>query len=634
MPKNIKPMLATLTDKPFNNKNWIYEIKWDGYRAAAEIQNGKVNLHSRNNKSFNKKFSPIAESLKVFSGEVIFDGEVVIIDENGRSSFQLLQNYQKTGDGNLIYYVFDLLYINGYDITSLPLLDRKKLLNKIPFDVHNIKVSDHIEKDGIEFFKAAEENDLEGVMAKDAQSVYQFGKRVDEWLKIKTIKRQEAVIGGYTEPKGSRKNFGALVLGVYEGDELIYIGHTGGGFTDDDLNFVYEKLKPLERKTSPFKDEPKTNTPAIWVTPKLICEVKFSEWTGDGSMRHPIFLGLREDKKAENVVKEIPSKQTNVTAKSEPKKVKKNKKNSEEKKSKAKNSSSNKKLSFTNLDKIYFPKDGLTKGDVIEYYRKISDYILPYLEGRPESLLRHPNGIEGKSFFQKDFTYKLPGGIKTKKIFSKHNDASINYLICNDEDTLLYMANLGCIEINPWFSQISSIKNPDYLVIDLDPEDISFEKVIETALEVKAVFDIAGASCYCKTSGATGMHVYVPLNAKYNFDEAKDFAQLIANIVHNRIPDFTSVERSPSKRQKKVYLDFLQNRKGQTLAAPYSLRPRNGAPVATPLQWEEVKKGLTPLDYNIKNIFRRLGQVGDIFKDVLGKGIDMGKCIKNLEENI
>jgi len=290
-----------------------------------------------------------------------------------------------------------------------------------------------------------------------------------------------------------------------------------------------------------------------------------------------------------------------------------------------------KKLKLTNLKKVYFPDEGYTKGDVIEYYRNIAKYMIPYLKGRPESLNRHPNGIDGESFYQKDVAALPPDWVKTEMIYSEHNEKEINYLVCNDEATLVYLANLGCIEINPWFSRIEKIDNPDYLVIDLDPEDISFDKVVEAALAVKEILDIAGAKSYCKTSGATGLHIYVPLGAKYNYEVARNFAYIVAQFAYKKVPGFTSLQRSPSKRQKKVYLDYLQNRPGQTLAAPYSIRPRKGAPVSTPLKWEEVKIGLSPDQFNIKNTLERLGKTGDIFKDVLGKGIDITKCISKLE---
>jgi bifunctional non-homologous end joining protein LigD len=627
MPHKIKPMLATLTDSPFDNPAWIFEIKHDGYRAIAEIQGGSVELYSRNLNSFNVLFSPIAESLGELKYDMILDGEIVLLDNEGRSKFQLIQNYQRTGKGNLVYYVFDLLYYDGYDLRELPLLKRKELLQKALTEMHNVKYSDHITEYGREFYKAAEQNKLEGIIAKLSDSEYQTGKRTREWLKIKIHLEQEAIICGFTAPKGSRKNFGALILGVYNEGELTYIGHIGGGFNEAALKEVKKKLDPLVKKNSPFNKKIKTNTKVTWVEPKLVCQVTFSEWTDEGLMRHPVFLGLREDKKPGEVTMELPESKPQ-----ESEQIKDEETLGESGDMEKEVIINRHKLKLTNLDKIFWPEEKYTKGDVIEYYRKISKYMLPYLKDRPESMLRHPNGINGKSFFQKNVNHMPPEWVKTEKIYSEHTEDYINYLICNDEATLVFMANLGCIEINPWFSRIQSQENPDYLVIDLDPEEIDFEKVIETALGVKKALDIAGAKSYCKTSGATGLHVYVPLKAKYDYDVAKDFAHVIGQIVNSWLPDITSLERSPSKRKKKVYLDYLQNRKGQTLAAPYSIRPKPGATVSTPLKWEEVKPGLHPSDFNIKNIFKRLEKTGDLFKPVLGAGIDLEKCIRNLEK--
>lgn len=623
MPSSVKPMLATLVKESFDDEDWLFEIKWDGYRAVAEIKDGKVNLHSRNNISFNSKFAAIADELENFSGNVILDGEIVVVDEKGKSNFQLLQNYQRTGSGNIIYYVFDILYLDKYDLTELPLIERKNILKEFLPEEEKIRFSDHVTEKGKDFFKLAQDNSLEGIIAKKTSSVYQANKRSRDWLKIKTSLRQEAIICGFTKPRGSRKAFGALVLGIYDDDELIYIGHTGSGFNEETLKQVKKKLDPLVTKTSPFKKKPKTNMPVTWVKPELVCEVNFSEWTVDNNMRHPIFMGIREDKKASEVTKEMAAETSRAKA---------NGKQTSKKKSPAKKSGKkNSDLKLTNLDKIYFPDEGFTKGDIIEYYNKISRYILPYLKNRPESLNRHPNGINGKSFYQKDMRDTVPDWADTKLIYSESNDKDINYFICNDKQSLLYLVNLGCIEINPWFSRVQSLENPDYAVIDLDPEEISFDKVVETALCVKEVLDEAGVKSYCKTSGATGLHIYIPLKAKYDYDVAKEFAHLIAKIVHSRIPGFTSLERSPSKRKKKVYLDYLQNRKGQTLAAPYSVRPKPGATVATPLEWNEVKTGLNPKDFTIKTIHERLKKKGDIFKPVLGAGINIQKILKKLE---
>ena len=290
-------------------------------------------------------------------------------------------------------------------------------------------------------------------------------------------------------------------------------------------------------------------------------------------------------------------------------------------------------LKLTNLDKVYWPKEKYTKGDLIDYYRKISKYILPYLTDRPQSMNRHPGGIKGPNFFQKNVDKQnVPKWIKTKSIYSEHNQGKINYLLCQDEATLVYMANLGCIEINPWSSRIKNEDKPDYLVIDLDPEDISFDNVVLVAQSVHKLLDSIGVKNYCKTSGATGLHVYVPLGAKYDYDQAKEFAHLVAILVNRKLPNITSVERMPKKRQKRVYLDFLQNRKGQTLAAPYSVRPKPGATVSTPLAWSEVRAGLDPGKFTIKTIFTRLNRKKDLFKPVLGPGVNLNQALKKLEK--
>ena len=306
MPHGIKPMLATLVKEPFDHPEWLFEVKWDGYRAIAEIQEGKVSLYSRNQISLNQKFLPIAESLRKFGFEAVLDGEIVVVDDQGAPNFQMLQNYQKSGSGHLIYYVFDLLYFQGHDLTNLPLIRRKELLKKILPPDQDIKFSDHVWKEGVLFFQVVKEKGLEGIIAKHSQSTYRMGKRSRQWLKIKTQLTQEGVIAGFTEPRGGRRYFGSLVLGVYEGGELIYIGHSGGGFGAADLKEIHERLQPLIQKECPFKMEPKTNTPVTWVKPELVCEVAFAGWTEEGLMRHPVFSRLREDKAAREVVREKP----------------------------------------------------------------------------------------------------------------------------------------------------------------------------------------------------------------------------------------------------------------------------------------------------------------------------------------
>ncbi|MBX4205050.1 MAG: DNA ligase D [Candidatus Doudnabacteria bacterium] len=629
--KLIKPMLATLVDEPFNRKGWIFEIKWDGFRALAQVARGKTLLYSRNLLSFNELFSPIVKSLAKIKHDVLLDGEVVVLDDNGRSNFQLLQNYQQTKHGRLTFFVFDILSLDGHDLTGLPLLERKKILKQVLPKATNIKYSDHVLEQGVSFFEAAQKQTLEGIIGKDGASTYKPAQRTADWVKIKTHMRQEAVIGGFTQGRGSRKKFGALVLGVYEGNNFIYIGHTGGGFNDKLLTEVYAQLKPLAQTQSPFVNTPKTNAPATWVAPKLVCEVSFSEWTTDGHMRQPIFLGLRPDKKAKEVVRELP-KRTPLRGVQAAKQSKPGDRSPRAAGARdgSKISINGQELKLTNLDKIYWPKEKYTKGDLIDYYQKIAPFILPYLKDRPESLNRHPNGITGKNFFQKDVGDMPPAWVRTKKIHSESNNAKINYLVCQDEATLIFMANLGCVEINPWNSRIQSQDKPDYLVIDLDPEKISFDKVILVAQYVHKLLDSINVPNYCKTSGATGLHIYVPLGAKYTYDQAKEFAHLVAIIINRQLPDITSIERMPAKRQKRVYLDFLQNRKGQTLAAAYSVRPKPGATVSTPLTWSEVRLGLDPAKFTIKTIFARIKKKQDLFRPVLGKGADLNKALSKI----
>lgn len=632
-------MLARETDNAFDDKDWLFEIKWDGYRAISEIGKKVVLLYSRNGLNFQDTYPIVADQLKKINTDAVLDGEIVVLDDKGRPDFQLLQHYSENQDRPIQYCVFDLLELNGRDTTELPLLDRKELLKKIIPENEVIKYSDHIVEKGKSFFRVSKEKNLEGIMAKKMDSEYYPGKRTSEWLKIKNHKTAEAIIAGYTAPEGARKYFGALVLASKKGNKFTYIGHTGTGFNIQSLKEMYDLLQPLVQKDSPFDEKVKTNSPVTWVKPELICEIKFSEVTADGKFRHPVFMHLRNDKTINEINMEN-LKKTKTPSKTRPPSVKKeNAKSKRTTKKEAENAADRiytfgkTKVKVSNIDKIYFPGEGITKGDVVDYYISMADYILPYLKGRPESLLRHPNGIKGESFFQKDTTESAPAFVKNQKIYSESNDKEINYVVCDNLPTLVYLNNLGCIEMNPWHSTIKSLDKPDYLMIDIDPsQKNTFDQVIEVALTVKKILDKAGAQSFCKTSGATGMHVYVPTGKKYTFEQVKDFAYLVCMIVHEELEDFTTVERSLSKRSnKKIYLDYLQNRTGQTLASVYSLRPKPGATVSTPLLWKEVKKGLSPKQFTIHNSLKRAKNMGDIFKGVLGKGIDLKKCLKNLE---
>jgi bifunctional non-homologous end joining protein LigD len=611
----VKPMLATLVDAPFDRPGWLFEIKWDGYRAIADVsRDGGVWLYSRNHTSFEETFAPVVESLGRLRHDAVLDGEVVVVDLSGRSQFQLLQNYKKNGNGDLLYLVFDLLELDGRDLRARPLVERKKLLKKLVRRLPRVRYSDHVEANGTAFFRAAVDQGVEGVIGKDGTSTYQEGVRSGAWVKIKTRMRQEAVIGGFTAPRGRRVGLGALVLGVYEGDELVYIGHTGGGLDTRGLEDLTARLGKLETKACPFRTRPKTNAPVRWVHPKLVCEVTFQEWTADGRMRQPIFVGLREDKPARQVRRERPT--AVVSESPAPQRRGTTSRPAEP--------------ALTNLNKVYWPADGFTKGDLIAYYREVAPAILPYLRDRPMSLHRHPDGIVGKSFFQKDVSRRPPPPWVRTVTLPSDSAGRITYVVCDDEPTLLYLANLGCIELNPWNARAAEPDRPDYLIIDLDPEAITFARVIEAAQAVHRLLDRAGAPTLCKTSGKRGLHVVVPLGGKYDHDQARQFAELVATMVHEKLPETTSLERSPARRQRRVYLDYLQNRKGQTLVAPYSVRPAPGAPVSTPLRWAEVRRGLDPTRFTMKTMARRLDRVGDLWKPVLGPAADVAACLRRL----
>ena len=618
----IKPMLAKLHDAPFDDANWIYEIKWDGYRAIAEINKTGTRLYSRNGLSFKDSYLPIYEALQKIKKDVILDGEIVALDEKGKPDFQLMQQYAREGNVPICYYVFDCLSLNGKSIENKPLLERKKILQTLLPESDIVKYCDHIDRQGKAFFKLVKKQGLEGMIAKRADSAYHENTRSPDWLKIKNVVMEEAVIAGYTAPSGSRKYFGALVLGLYKKSKLIYIGHTGTGFNDKTLKEVYEQLQQLKTSRSPFDVEISVNAPVTWVKPQLVCNLKYSEITQDGHRRHPVFMGIRIGKVANEVHEEV----RDIASKKLPEQSKNG--NMETAKS-----INGKKMVFTHLDKIFWPDEGYTKGDVIDYYNTIYPHIIKYMKDRPESLLRMPNGLADKGFFHKDAGLAAPEWVKHISLYSESAQKDINYILCNDKPTLLYLANLGCIEMNPWNSRVDTLDNPDYLVLDLDPsEQNTFEQVVETANVIKTILDKAGAASFPKTSGATGIHIYVPLGAKYSYEQAKDFAHAIAVMAQEQLPEFTSLERSLAKRGKKhIYIDFLQNRKGQTLACAYSLRPKAGAPVSTPLDWREVKRGLSSTDFTIKNIIKRIEKKGDLFSGVLLKGIDMMKCLKKLE---
>jgi bifunctional non-homologous end joining protein LigD len=613
-PWPVKPMLCTLVDEPFSREGWLFEIKWDGYRAIGATHKTQVELYSRAATDFSTHYPPIAEALRGLSHEVILDGEIVVVDADGKPRFEWLQSWRHDPQGELRYYVFDILWCDGHDVRTMPLIERKQLLHSVLPKDSAIRYSDHVTNSGLKLFEEMQHRGLEGVVAKKADSQYHENNRGSAWLKVKTHLRQEVVIGGYTEPRGSRKFLGSLLVGVYDRGEFVYVGHSGGGIPDAQRKQLRDSLARLKRATSPFHTEPKPNAPVHWVKPEVVVEMSFSEWTQEGYMRQPQYEGQREDKKPTSVHRE----------KSKPIDLGKRVKSSNTKTAETP-------FELTHLNKVFFPKHKYTKGDLIDYYRKTAEYILPYLQDRPCSMLRMPNGITGEGFFQKNNEH-LPDWVSHADIFSDSNNADLRWIVGGELDTLLYMVQLGCVEVNPWNSRVGRLNKPDWLVIDLDPEGVSFKKVVQVARTVKAVCDDWKVTALPKTSGKTGIHIYVPLQAKYDYDQAKNFAHLLALEINKREPKLTSVERLPKKRQHKIYIDFLQNREGQTLAAPYSVRPTPDATVSTPLHWDEVTASLAPTQFTIKNIHARLARTGDVWKPVSQKGIDLGPIIAHVEK--
>lgn len=648
---DVKPMLATLIEEPFEEDGWMYEIKWDGYRALAYLNNGAVDLRSRNNKSFNEKFYPIYESLKKLSCNAIFDGEIIAINDSGLPDFGRLQTWRSEADGELLFYVFDIIWYEGYSLINTPLEERRKLLESIIAEEKGkIRLSKAFNMKGKDFFSNVDKMGLEGVIAKKLSSTYTPDARSREWLKIKTKKYQEAIIGGYTKNENTTKKFSALLLGRFEGNQLVFTGSVGTGFTTKMQEQILQKLNKIEIGACPFNKIPEYNKPSrfrpnppkaevTWVKPDLVAEISYRTISSDGVFRHPSFKGLREDKNPREVVKEIPLNVNEVINQDVAKFHKKvvGEKSKTQRKTLLNPSDETQvrsiqghDIKFTNLSKVFWPGEGYSKRDVLNYYYQVAPYILPYLKDRPQTLNRFPNGIEGKSFYQKDVTGKIPNWLQTYEYYSENDQRKKNFLVCSDEASLLYIASLACIEINPWSSRIQNPDYPDWCIIDLDPDNNPFDQVITAALETKNLLDQIDVNCYCKTSGSTGLHIYIPFKAKYTYEESKEFARSLVKIIHRRIPKFTSIERLTTLRKGKIYLDFLQNRPQATVASVYSLRPKPGATVSMPIHWDELKKGLKIANFTIANAIQRIQSNGDIFKGVLGKGINLQKAIKKI----
>ena len=639
MPKDLKPMLASIIEEPFNGADWQFEIKWDGYRALAYLQNGKVQLRSRNNNPFELRYVSVYEALKQWPINAVIDGEIIVMNEEGRADFKALQDWQLEQRGELMYYVFDILWLEGTSLMNLPLTERQNILKQVTPEGGIIRFSDNIDEYGIDFYNIAKDNGLEGIIAKRKDSLYQPNFRTKNWLKIKVEHRHEAVICGYTKNKDTDRLFSSLLLAKYENEKLQYIGQVGTGFNVGMQENIMKKMKPLITKDPTVDGGPKLGKETFLVKPSLVCEVKYTELTPEGVMRHPSFQGLREDKTILDINNEMVDQEEHKQETKKAKTPKPKKQNNsgdlvDTSKEQALATINEHELKLTNLKKLFWIKEGIAKGDLLNYYYRMAPYIMPYMKDRPQSLNRFPNGITGESFYHKNMAGKVDKWVKTFRRFSESTGEDKDFMICSDEASLIYMVNLGCIELNPWHSRVQTPNYPDWSVIDLDPGKISFDKVIETAIVIKKVLDTLQVPSFPKTSGSTGIHIYVPLGAKYNYEQSKQFAELVANLAYEELPEFTSLVRNPEKRKDKIYIDYLQNRPIQTICSPYSVRPKPGAPVSAPLHWSEIKKGLRIQQFTMQNIYNRVQHEGDLFHGILDKTIDLNKVLKTLSSFI
>lgn len=637
MPASLSPMMAFAAAKPPSDPGWLCEVKWDGVRALCFIAEGGVRMVSRNGNAMDRQYPELAVLPRCVKADTaVLDGEIVALDERGLPDFGLLQRRMHvTGAGHaaalsrttpVTLYVFDLLYLDGWDLRRSAIEDRKRLLASVLIPQDHVKLSDHFVDQGEELFHLARQSGIEGIVAKRLGSFYE-SRRSPDWLKIKVTAQQEFVICGYTT--GDRSYFSSLILGLYDGGRLVYVGNAGSGFDQASLELVYSKLAPLVNNRMPFEAEPQMPHPPVWTSPELVCEVRFSAWTGDKRLRAPVFLGLRNDiSPRECVFEGNPSAAGEVKYGAPPPLLP----GSQEK---AVVDVEGRRLAFTNLNKIFWPEEGYTKRDLINYYHQVADLILPYLRERALSLRRYPDGIGGESFFQKQASEHFADWMRVAPIYSAHNDAPIHFVCADDRPSLLYLANLGCIDQNPWMSRIGNLDHPDFLLIDLDPQDCGYEKIVEAALLARQKLDALSLAGYPKTTGGDGMHIYVPLEPVYTYEQVRSFAQIMARLLAAEHPGLFTTARAVSKRERnRVYFDWAQISSGKTISAPYVLRAYPGAPVATPLEWREVRPGLSPRQFHLRNAIERFARVGDIFAPVLENHQRLEPALEKLESMV
>jgi bifunctional non-homologous end joining protein LigD len=631
-PEDVELMLAETREQAFSKPGWVFEIKYDGYRMLA-AGGPEARLISRNGNDLTAGFPELERALRALPYDgVLFDGEAVVHDQSGLPSFQRLQKRARLSrpadvrraavELPAAFYVFDLLGFEDYDLRKLPLVERKALARQLVPDVGPLKFADHVEEQGEAFYDHAVKLGLEGMVAKKADAAYQGG-RSSHWIKVRADRTDDFVVVGYTAPKGSRDAFGALHLAAYDGDELVYVGRAGSGFKTEELAEVRRMLDETRRDTPPCRGAP-AGSDHTWTEPKYVAEVRYREMTDEGLLRQPVFLRFRDDKPITDCVKRSGEWGV-VLSESGTGAVKANRPSAR--------TTPHSPLQLTNLDKVFWREEGYTKGDLVSYYRDIAPWMLPYLQDRPLVMTRFPDGIDGKQFFQKDAPGFAPDWVRTEVMYSEDADREVRYFVADQADALVYIANLGTIPIHVWASRVATIEQPDWSIIDLDPGEAPFAHVVEIALAARALCQEIELPSYIKTSGGSGLHVLLPMGRQVTHDQARQIAELLARVLVAELPEIATVKRLPQQREGKVYLDYLQNGRGKLLVAPFCVRPFPGAPVSTPLTWNEVTPALDPQAFTIKTIFARLKRrKADSLLGVLDERPDLTHALGKLNE--
>jgi bifunctional non-homologous end joining protein LigD len=615
----LRPMLATPEERPFRRKGWLFELKYDGVRVLAEKQGERVRLFARTGAERTAWYGEVATALRHLPvSDAVLDGEIVALDATGRSSFERIQRRFTPSDVEalaearreipVVLYAFDLLGVAGHDLRAVPLARRKELLARLAPRLGFVRFADHVEEDGLALHEAARAHGLEGVVAKRADSRYEAGQRVKSWLKLKVARSASLAIAGSVPGKGSRRRLGSLVLAGLCDGEWVYAGNVGSGLDERSLARLEAEIAARAIPRPAFRGGPERwPDGARFARPELVCEVRYTEVTSAGVLRQPVFAGLREDVAPAECAAPRP-RDAAAEPLAEP----------------AGAAAHEPELRLTRLDKVFWPVEGYTKGDLLAYYERIWPWIEPYLKDRPLVLTRYPDGIEGKFFYQKNAPEFTPDWVRRETI------DGTDYFVCNEPRTLLHVVNSGAIPLHVWSARVGSLERPDWLILDLDPKQAPFAAVVAIARHLHALLDALGAANFVKTSGQDGIHVLLPLGQRLGHDEARALAEAIARTLVAELPELATVTRPVAARGVKVYVDFLQNGRGKLIAAPFSVRPRPGAPVSMPLAWSEVTRRLAPGRFDIESAFVRLAKRGDPLRGVLGPGIDAVGLLEGL----